>query len=856
MDRGQWFGVLKNESIQQQSYDSVTHHDAAPTKAQSLEPKGIFSQHQFPTVDVHQLEEILIRWMGREPSEDVPYGKPTLPIKVTFIPEGSGGKLVYETSQPDLDEYLDVIIKPIENKDSKYSGDGSQMIFVNSPTTGIISGEYGAERANNTITALNTLIKNFERDVNKLDGLMKNRQEREDEFDYMGSAAFVNTENMESYIKYHEQMKQQKRKSQVEPDPNKVFTDEETGVTIDWNKSDDGPGVSDEEDEKTKKILINQLTEAVKHTKNPQPQETIKELVNNVRQSLALSDTEYDQLMQRADERINRENTILAEKEKEFSLMKTVAELEESKPTSDEVTNTLGTIDGKDTFDIAMMHPEKSMLASKYQTISSVQKDQLRKRWKANEKRLKLLITELLQASPEKCSTICNNYADLLISEDYPTLMRSYLCFNKIKDSHEEQRLSFLSEFVLSLYKDQQIYLVHDEKIQLQKIRQIVKWARDDFQNLNDLMMMNKQQYDVNFVCYLNLLISKEVERIKKECGDQILEKGAAKPHEEPWLCLLTIIQRAVYSMAKADMAEDLYLITVILSFEESQVRSYMLEFILATMPRSDWKAFKDLILSASNSLIQTPPEERDDLKGTEPHFVEAVMQLRDEVEKMIPDWIIDEMLSEDDRKYMIQNNRRKSPILQLDLEPKRGTPDATQMLEQPKIPTQKPPVVPVKQLPIDYKIDRTQLNQQYKKYQFMLHPDIHANKRDEELTIINTNASIVNDSYRTLMDDKRRAKLCFCVKYGEEEFNKAMETSEPAQLEEIVEMHEQIDALQDSTEARKVYDQFEHIVKNTVELLETAFSNDDKNEIVTHFKTLSFYIQLMEKVKDAYNIS
>ncbi|ORM41838.1 Dihydrolipoyllysine-residue succinyltransferase component of 2-oxoglutarate dehydrogenase complex [Babesia sp. Xinjiang] len=894
-EEGQWFGVLLNEKVQQQTYEPITHHDVGHTKAQSLEPKAIFWRTAFPTVDAKQLEEILKRWMSRDSTDNIPFGKPKLTINISFIPESTGGKIVYETDRPDIDEYLDVIVTPMRSADTKNTSEGAQITFVNSPTTRIISGEMGQKQAENVITALRTLIKTFEKDVHRLDGLMKNREQQTEGFDYMGSTAYLDADNLDGYIKYHEELRELAQGSKTQPDPNKVFRDEVTGLTIDWNKTDDGPDVSQKENEQKKKILINQLTEAVKRTQKPQPEETIKYLVENVRKSLALTDVEYDQLMQKADERIEKENIMLAEKQKTFSQIKSVSELDEATPSVEEIAMGTHKTTEKDTFDIAMTFPEKSMLARKYETISSVQKDRLRRRWKSNEKRLKLLITELLEASPDKCPTICNNYRqvnNLLLSEDYPTLMRSYLCFNKVEGSHEKQRLTFLNEFVLSLYKDQRIYLLQDEKIQLGKIKQIILWARDEFENLNDLIMKNKHQYDTNFICYLNLAISKEVQRIKEEYGDQTLETGAAKPHDQPWLCVLTVIQRAIYAIAKADMAEDLYFITNIASFEDPGVRSYMLEFILATMPRSDWKAFKDLILSASNSLLRNPPEERDDLKDTQPHFVEAIMQMRNEVEKMIPDWIIDEMLSEEDRNYMIKNNRLKCPILQLDLEPKQDTTEATQLPDSAKIsadkqtpnqcrkcgaamgscdalcffcrvcswPVESSQLTPfnpfeIFKLPINYKIDRAQLNKQYKSYQFILHPDRHAAKQDEELQIINTNSSIVNNHYRTLLDDKGRAKLCFCIKYGEEEFNRAMETSEPAQLEQIMEMHEQIASLKDSSEAKMMQQQLEKTILSAVKSLEDAFENDDKNAIITHFKTLSFYIQLMDKLKELYTI-
>lgn len=67
------------------------------------------------------------------------------------------------------------------------------------------------------------------------------------------------------------------------------------------------------------------------------------------------------------------------------------------------------------------------------------------------------------------------------------------------------------------------------------------------------------------------------------------------------------------------------------------------------------------------------------------------------------------------------------------------------------------------------YNVDKVKLNKQYRSYQFILHPDRHATKSEQELELITSNSSVVNGHYRTLLDDKSRAKLLYCIKYGEE---------------------------------------------------------------------------------------
>lgn len=149
------------------------------------------------------------------------------------------------------------------------------------------------------------------------------------------------------------------------------------------------------------------------------------------------------------------------------------------------------------------------------------------------------------------------------------------------------------------------------------------------------------------------------------------------------------------------------------------------------------------------------------------------------------------------------------------------------------------------------YNVDKVKLNKQYRSYQFILHPDRHATKSEQELELITSNSSVVNGHYRTLLDDKSRAKLLYCIKYGEENFKTEVDKSDPTMLANIMDVHESAHTLENSEDAAKMQKEFKRVIANSVEELGSAFERNDTKGAMMHFKTLSFYRQLLEKVQE-----
>ncbi|UVC54304.1 hypothetical protein MACJ_003841 [Theileria orientalis] len=159
-----------------------------------------------------------------------------------------------------------------------------------------------------------------------------------------------------------------------------------------------------------------------------------------------------------------------------------------------------------------------------------------------------------------------------------------------------------------------------------------------------------------------------------------------------------------------------------------------------------------------------------------------------------------------------------------------------------------------------EYNIDKNLLSQKHKQYQFMLHPDKHANKSSAELDLITSNSSLVNTFYNTLLDDKERAKCLFVMKYGKELFEKMISKEGEDQLEEIMEAHEKVELLRSEEERKEMKTEFKKKIEDAVNKIGTSFKNEvniktnkrvqEPNSIIDNYRHLSFYRQIYEKLK------
>ncbi|KAI4839436.1 CS domain protein [Plasmodium brasilianum] len=288
-----------------------------------------------------------------------------------------------------------------------------------------------------------------------------------------------------------------------------------------------------------------------------------------------------------------------------------------------------------------------------YMKSSEEEKNQMRGKWKINEMRLNTLIEELQYLEDDMIPTVCNNYRDVLLSDEYICLMKIRLQENPPKNSEEKRILQIVNSFVMSLYDDIKILMEHEEKEHLKKIQLICEKAVHDEKGLNDFIESMKPLLDYAFLGYIKHAIQIEKKNIKAQNRD-------FREHPSDWLIILMIIQKGIYSILEKDIWQDVINITTIICHEQPNVRKTILTTMLASMPKADWIFFKDIIKTLFKS-VQEKKLTANHFPNF-PHIPEAIFQLNFDIERILPDWFIREMLDEYD-KSIVELMKSKKPL-------------------------------------------------------------------------------------------------------------------------------------------------------------------------------------------------
>ncbi|KJP88601.1 hypothetical protein AK88_01681 [Plasmodium fragile] len=303
-----------------------------------------------------------------------------------------------------------------------------------------------------------------------------------------------------------------------------------------------------------------------------------------------------------------------------------------------------------------LLDPEdkpKLTLYEIYSKSDTGEKDKMREKWKMNELRLNTLINELAYSEEDMIPTICNNYRDVLLSDEYACLMQIRLQESPPQTEQDKKILKIINSFALSLYDDIKIVMEHEEKEHLKKIQLICEKAVNDEKGLNDFIESMKPLLDYSFLGYIKHAIRMEKKKLKMENKD-------FREQPSDWLIILMIIQKGIYSILEKDIWEDVIHVTTIICQEQPSVRKTMLTTMVASMPKADWIFFKDVIKT-----IYKCVQERK-LTANHfpdfPHIPEAIFQLNYDIEKILPDWFIKEMLDEYD-KSVVELMKSRKPL-------------------------------------------------------------------------------------------------------------------------------------------------------------------------------------------------
>ncbi|CAG9480567.1 CS domain protein, putative [Plasmodium vivax] len=303
-----------------------------------------------------------------------------------------------------------------------------------------------------------------------------------------------------------------------------------------------------------------------------------------------------------------------------------------------------------------LLDPEdkpKLTLHEMYIKSDQREKQKMREKWKLNELRLNTLISELAYAEEDMIPTICNNYRDVLLSDEYACLMRIRLLEAPPKNAEEKRILKIVNSFALSLYDDIKIIMEHEEREHLKKIQLICEKAIHDEKGLNEFIESMKPLLDYSFLGYIKHAIRMEKRKIKMERKD-------FREQPSDWLIILMIIQKGIYSILEKDIWEDVINITTIICQEQPSVRKTMLTTMVASMPKADWIFFKDVIKTIYKSVQERKLTANHFPEF--PHIPEAIFQLNYDVERILPDWFIRQMLDEYD-KSVVELMKSRKPL-------------------------------------------------------------------------------------------------------------------------------------------------------------------------------------------------
>ncbi|KYN98490.1 CS domain protein, putative [Plasmodium reichenowi] len=281
------------------------------------------------------------------------------------------------------------------------------------------------------------------------------------------------------------------------------------------------------------------------------------------------------------------------------------------------------------------------------------EKKEMREKWRVNEMRLNTLIDELKYLDDNIIPTVCNNYRDVLLSDEYPCLMKIRLNEKPPQNQEEKKILQIVNSFVMSLYDDIKILMEHEEKEHLKKIQLICEKVIQDEKGLNEFIESMKPLLDYSFLGYIKHAIQMEKKNIQAQKKD-------FRQHPSDWLIILMIIQKGIYTILEKDIWQDVINISAIICHDNPAVRKTILTTMIASMAKADWIFFKDIIKTLYKSV------EEKKLTANHfpdfPHIPEAIFQLNYDIEQILPDWFIKEMLDEYD-KSIVEQMKSKKPL-------------------------------------------------------------------------------------------------------------------------------------------------------------------------------------------------
>ena len=271
----------------------------------------------------------------------------------------------------------------------------------------------------------------------------------------------------------------------------------------------------------------------------------------------------------------------------------------------------------------------------------------------AERSRLQMVIDELWDQPEERVREILSNYKDLLLSDNFVSLIKERMSAmadrdldalrrddNSLDEPHRRERelLSNLVGFAQLLLKEVQALGAELEASQLEVIRSICKVAMDPrhqteeetAQALSDAVRDMRPLLDESLVAYLKYAIAEE--------EGSLARRGVLDdPEHNQWLFVLKIIQQGVYQELSRSISRYVDHIWYVLRMETPQERRELLKSLIDAMPTLDVRPFVQVVQNIVGSLGDIAVGEFDDAGDTLASLTNRVLQLSRDVKDLLP---------------------------------------------------------------------------------------------------------------------------------------------------------------------------------------------------------------------------
>jgi len=292
----------------------------------------------------------------------------------------------------------------------------------------------------------------------------------------------------------------------------------------------------------------------------------------------------------------------------------------------------------------------------------------------AESSRLQMIFDEMKWQPDERFDEIVSNYRDVLLSDNFPNLIRNKLTDMARKESqvhkaggstlemesiHQRERetMSRLVNYAQLLLKEAQALGAELENNQLEVIRSICLVAMDPQHTteeetsmaLADAVRDMRPLLDENFVAYLKYAISEEEANLAR--------KGVLDdPEHNRWLFVLKIVQEGVYAELAKSIRRYIDHISYVLRMETKADRRALLSKLIDVMPSLDVRPFVKCVDNIAASLGSAVKGEfSNDILGA---MANKVLQLRRDVHELLPQDRI--KLKSQDADEWVERQRQK----------------------------------------------------------------------------------------------------------------------------------------------------------------------------------------------------